>query len=103
MPRTRTMIRLKPDFPTTIAKTGIAMRQFVADAGVAEGTVYALLNPSQHPERKGGMQRATAWKLANAYARRANISPEAAYAALIVEEPATDGATTDRARGEVAV
>ncbi|MEI6776223.1 MAG: hypothetical protein WCK70_04950 [Chloroflexales bacterium] len=80
------MIRLAPTFITTVAQAEIPIVQLAREAGVAESTIHALLNPDQHPHRKGGMHRATAWKLANAFARRAQVSPQEAYQSLIVEE-----------------
>lgn len=82
----RPMIRLAPRFVETVARAELSITDLAREAGVAKSTIHALLNPSQHPDRKGGMHPATAWKLANAYARRTGLSPDAAYAALLVEE-----------------
>jgi predicted DNA-binding transcriptional regulator AlpA len=82
----RKRIVLRPNFADTIARTGLTMTEFAATAGVERTTLYALMNPSQHPNRKGGMIRATAWKIANAYAGAAGVSPDEAYAALLAEE-----------------
>lgn len=82
----RKRIVLRPDFADTIAKAGLNMTEFAAAANVERTTLYALMNPSIHPERKGGMQRTTAWKIANAYAGHVGVSPEEAYAALLAEE-----------------
>ncbi len=80
------MIKLAPTFITTVAQAEIPIAQLAREADVAQSTIHALLNPSIHPHRKGGMHRTTAWKLANAFARRAQITPQEAYNALIVEE-----------------
>ena len=82
----RKRIVLKPDFADTIARAGFNITDFAVAAGVERTTIHALINPALHPERKGGMQRTTAWKIAGAYAERANISPEDAYAMLLTEE-----------------
>lgn len=83
---TRKMIRLAPTFTDTIAQAEISLAAFAREADVAESTIHALLNPSQHPNRKGGMRRETAWKLANALARRTQLTPQEAYSTLILEE-----------------
>ncbi len=82
----RKRIVLKPNFADTIAKTGISMAEFAITAGVERTTLYALMNPAIHPERKGGMQRTTAWKIAAAYATCTGVSAEDAYAVLFAEE-----------------
>lgn len=80
------IIRLAPTFTDSIAKAEISLAAFAREAGMAVSTIHALLNPSQHPHRKGGMRPDTAWKLANAFARHKQISPQEAYETLIVEE-----------------
>ncbi|NTU84331.1 MAG: hypothetical protein HGA45_34045 [Chloroflexales bacterium] len=82
----RKRIVLKPEFAEIIAKAGFSITEFAAAAGVERTTLHALINPSQHPQRKGGMMRTTAWKIANAYAGRAGVSAEDAYAKLLAEE-----------------
>lgn len=84
--RMQTRRVLRPEFADTIAREGISISEFAKVAGVERGTIYALLNPSQHPNRKGGMLRMTAWKLAKAYAKVKGISDDDAYVALIAEE-----------------
>ena len=79
-------IRVKSDFADTIARAGLTMTGFAEHAGVNRATLYALINPAQHPKRRGGMLRATAWKLAKAYAQAAGIEEEAAFERLLVEE-----------------
>ena len=85
--RTRTRLRLSPDFDALIARTGVSKRQFASDSGVDYSTIKALANPEQHPHRKGGMHPHTAWKLARTYAALAQLDDDTAYARLIVEEP----------------
>ncbi|NTW01902.1 MAG: hypothetical protein HGA19_11535 [Oscillochloris sp.] len=82
----RKRIVLKPEFADTIAKAGFSITEFATAAGLERTTLHALINPSQHPQRKGGMLRTTAWKIANTYAGRAGVSAEDAYMALLVEE-----------------
>ncbi|NTU81433.1 MAG: hypothetical protein HGA45_18975 [Chloroflexales bacterium] len=80
------MIRLAPTFTDTIAQAEISLAELAREADLSQSTIHALRNPSQHPHRKGGMQAKTAWKLANAFARRAQITPQEAYRKLIIEE-----------------
>jgi len=82
----RKRVVLKPDFADTIAKAGFNITEFALAAGLERTTLHALINPALHPERKGGMQRTTAWKIAGAYAERTHISPEDAYAKLLMED-----------------
>lgn len=82
----RKRIVLKPDFADTIAKAGFSMTDFATAAGLERTTLYGLMNPAIQPERKGGMLRTTAWKIANTYAGAVGISPEEAYATLLTEE-----------------
>jgi hypothetical protein len=82
----RKRIVLKPEFAETIAKAGFSITEFAATAGLERTTLHALINPAQHPQRKGGMMRTTAWKIATTYANRAGLSPEDAYATLLAEE-----------------
>jgi len=84
--RKRMMLKLAPGFTDTIAQAEISLAQFAREADLAESTIHALLNPASHPNRKGGMRRETAWKLANALSRRTRLTPQEAYRTLIVEE-----------------
>ncbi len=92
----RRQIRLSPSFRDTVARAEITLADLARAAGVAESTVFHLLNPAAHPERRGGMRRDTAWKLANAFARLTGQDPEAAYAALIAETLAAVPAAAHR-------
>ena len=80
-------LRMRSDFVDTVARTGLSMKEFADTAGVNRTTIYALLKPELHPHRKGGMQRATAWRLAKAYASAAGVDEDAAFGRLFVEEP----------------
>jgi hypothetical protein len=84
--RTRTRLRLAPNFDIVIARTGLSKREFARRSGVGYATIKALENPKQHPHRKGGMLPNTAWKLVLTYAQIAAVDEEIAYARLIVEE-----------------
>ena len=79
-------IRVKSDFAHTIAQAGLTLTDFAAAARVNRSTLHALINPAQHPDRRGGMLRTTAWKLAQAYAKITGLSDQQAFERLLVEE-----------------
>jgi hypothetical protein len=81
-------LELTPQFPDLVARAGLSLRAFARRAGVGFSTIMGLLHPELHPGRRGGMQRRTAWLLANAYAATVGIAPEAAFQLLIVERHA---------------
>jgi len=80
-------LHLANRFPDLIAQTGISLRTFARRAGISFSTIMGLLHPELHPGRRGGMQRRTAWMLAQAYAELAHIDADAAFRLLIVERP----------------
>jgi len=80
-------LHLSARFPDLIARTGSSLRAFARTAGVSHSTIMGLLHPELHPGRRGGMQRRTAWRIAQAYASIARITPEKAFSLLIVERP----------------
>jgi transcriptional regulator with XRE-family HTH domain len=88
-------LHLSERFPDLVARTGYSQRAFARTAGVSHSTIMGLLHPKLHPGRRGGMQRRTAWRIAQAYATIARIDPEKAFRLLIVERPV--GPTTDTA------
>ena len=79
-------LQLSPDFPDLIARAGLSQRAFARRAGVSFSTIMGLVHSEIHPGRRGGMQRRTAWLLANAYADLAGIDADLAFRTLIVEE-----------------
>jgi hypothetical protein len=83
----RKIYRLRSEAPDLIARAGVTLKAFAGQAGIAEGTLHALINPAQQPLRTlGGMRRTTAWKIAHAYAQVARLGEDDAYSALIVED-----------------
>jgi len=80
-----TRLHLSERFPDLVARAGLSQRAFARESGVSFSTIMGLLHPELHPGRRGGMQRRTAWRLAQAYATIARIEPEAAFQLLIVE------------------
>jgi transcriptional regulator with XRE-family HTH domain len=91
MPHTR--LQLSERFPDLVARTGYSQRAFARTAGVSFSTIMGLQHPELHPGRRGGMQRRTAWRIAQGYAAIARIDPEKAFRLLIVEcevEPAPE-------------
>ena len=89
MRRPRTMIKIAPDFEDQIARAGFSKAGLATASGVSVETIHAIINPSIHPERRGGMRRDTAWKLAHAVAAATNQSDKAVFDALFVEETVT--------------
>ena len=86
-------LHLTERFPDLIARAGLSQRAFARRAGVSFSTIMGLLHPELHPGRRGGMQRRTAWLIAQAYATIVGIEAEAAFHLLIIErreEPAAD-------------
>jgi len=77
---------LTPAFPDLIARIGLSQRAFARRSGVSFSTIMGLLHPGLHPERRGGMQRRTAWLIAQSYAELVGIVPDDAFRLLIVEE-----------------
>ena len=80
-------LHLSARFPDLVARAGYSQRAFARQSGVSFSTIMGLLHPELHPGRRGGMQRRTAWRLAQAYAAVAQIEPEAAFGLLIIERP----------------
>jgi hypothetical protein len=85
--RSRKRLKLAPNFADILARSELGIAEVAREADVSTATIFHLLNPNSHPERKGGMQRKTAWKLANAFARLTRREPQTAYEMLIIEEP----------------
>ena len=86
-------LHLTDRFPDLIAQAGLSQRAFARQSGVSFSTIMGLLHPELHPGRRGGMQRRTAWLIAQAYAKIVGIESEAAFRLLIVErreEPWTE-------------
>jgi hypothetical protein len=80
-------LELSPQFPDLVARAGLSQRAFARQAGIGFSTIMGLLHPELHPGRRGGMQRRTAWRIAQAYAAIAQIEPDAAFQLLIIEHP----------------
>ncbi len=83
---TRRRLRLSENATTMIAKAGLSLAQWSQLAGVSYATIKALRTPGNQPNRKGGMQETTAWKLSRAYAQVVGIDEDAAFEKLIVVE-----------------
>lgn len=80
-------LHLTERFPDLVARAGLSQRAFARQSGVSFSTIMGLVHPEIHPGRRGGMQRRTAWRIAEAYAAVAQIAPEDAFHLLIVERP----------------
>ena len=79
-------LRLSPHFPDLVARAGLSQRAFAQQARVSFSTIMGLLHPELHPGRRGGMQRRTAWLIAQAYSELVGIDAEAAFQLLIFEQ-----------------
>ena len=78
-------LHLSARFPDLIAQAGLSQRAFARRAGVSFSTIMGLLHPELHPGRRGGMQRRTAWLIAQAYSNVTGMEAETAFRLLIVE------------------
>jgi len=76
---------LKPDFPIILGRYDIGVNVFAEKAGIARSTIYGLLNPTMHPWRRGSMHPRTAWKIVNAFAKETGMTPEEAWAMIMIE------------------
>ncbi|MDZ4722075.1 MAG: hypothetical protein SH847_26740 [Roseiflexaceae bacterium] len=84
----RRLIRLKPGFDDTLARAGYAVREFARFAEIPHQTLFALIHPEYQSKTRslGGMQKKTAWRLAQAYARVTDITDDEAYRMILLEE-----------------
>lgn len=84
----RRLIRLKPGFDDALARAGYAVRAFARFAEIPHQTLFALIHPEYQSKTRslGGMQKKTAWRLAQAYARATGLTDEQAYTAILDEE-----------------
>ena len=71
------MRKLNEQTTKLIARTGLSLTEFATRADIDRSILYRIGRP---------LREATAWKIANTYAEAAGVTPDAAYAALIVEE-----------------
>jgi hypothetical protein len=78
-------LHLTDRFPDLVARAGLSQRAFARRSGISFSTIMGLLHPELHPGRRGGMQRRTAWMLAQAYGELVHIDADAAFQLLIVE------------------
>jgi hypothetical protein len=78
-------LHLNDRFPDLIARAGLSQRAFARQSGISFSTIMGLLHPELHPGRRGGMQRRTAWMLAQAYGELVHIDADTAFRLLIVE------------------
>ena len=83
-------LQLTPRFADMIARTGISQRAFARRAGISFSTIMGLLHPELHPGRRGGMQRRTAWLIAQTYGELVGIDDEVAFNLLILEQVSED-------------
>lgn|GEM_PF-919232 len=86
-------LHLTERFPDLIAQARLSQRAFARKSGISFSTIMGLIHPELHPGRRGGMQRRTAWMLAQAYGELVHMDADAAFRLLIIERldvPLTD-------------
>src|SRR5687767_8732809 len=81
-------IVLKSDFVERVGMAEITLTDFAKEAGIGRSTLYGLLNPESHKNRRGGMHRNTAWAMARAYTRAWNAVAEKNQAQKVTAEEA---------------
>jgi hypothetical protein len=80
--------RPHPDLADKIASAGYTIRGFCQATGFPAGTLMAVIYPGSYPDRRGGMQARTAYRLARAWAQLRGIDEATAFKEVIVEEQA---------------
>lgn len=75
-----------PGLADRIAAEGYTIRGFCEATGFPAGTLMAVLYPDSYPDRKGGMQARTAYRLARAWAELRGIDEALAFGEVIIEE-----------------
>lgn len=78
---TEAMRRLNDNTHRLIERTGLTLTEFAQRADIDRTILYRIGRP---------LRGSTAWKIANAYAAAAGITPDDAYQLLIAEAPADD-------------
>jgi len=75
-----------PALADKIASAGYTIRGFAEATGFPAGTLMAVLYPDSYPDRKGGMQARTAYRLARAWGEVRGIDEATAFSEIIVED-----------------
>ena len=71
-------------FETLIAQAGFTKASLARAANVTRGVIFHAINPTAYDAVSGGLRETTAWKIAHAYAERADLDPARAFAQLFV-------------------
>ena len=71
--------KLNPEAHSLIAKTGLSLSDFAAQANIDRSILYRIGRT---------VRGSTAWKIARTLAAASGTTPEQAYAQIIVEESA---------------
>jgi predicted transcriptional regulator len=71
------MRRLHESTHSLVERTGLSLSEFAQRADIDRSILYRIGRP---------VRGATAWKIANAYATAAGVTPDDAYKLLIVED-----------------
>src|SRR5689334_12514114 len=82
----RSLLRPVPDFLDKLKAASLTPSLLAERAHISRTSLYGWLNPATQPQRRGGMNRATAWAIARVYGESANLTEKAAFAELFVEQ-----------------
>jgi hypothetical protein len=82
--------KINPRLPELLGQHMHTLSSFCRQYDVPQGTLRAALNPEAYPDRAGGVQPKTAWRLARAWAALTGTDEQAAFAEIIVIGEAQD-------------
>lgn len=77
-------IKARPDFSSIIARAGLTRSEVARQANMSTRTLDALARPEIY-DRVGTLRESTAWKLARAFGKLTDRTPDEAFALLFVE------------------
>ena len=82
--------RPNPRLADMIASEGYTIRGFCQATGFPAGTLIAVLYPEAYPDRTGGMQARTAYRLGRAWAELRGIDEATAFKEVTIEDSGED-------------
>lgn len=75
-------VRITAHFVDLLASADLSYAELARRSGVGESTIRAAVKPHHHRDRRGGIWRRTAWKVARTYAQATSTSEEQAFRLL---------------------
>jgi hypothetical protein len=84
LPMAGQRITVVADFETLIARAGFTKASLARAAKVNRGVIFRAINPDAYDVGGGALRNTTAWNIAHAYAERAELDRESAFARLFV-------------------